>query len=117
MVENESYDYKEELNDDFQSPCSSIQWTCMVLHTSLAKKSSSHHSSLDQGVGIISRTSLSRLLGRWCLPRNTSWTTPNNKQTYHTDKDFEEPPGKIKKMVFLVRGCPRCMSRQTPPTW
>ena len=76
MVENESYDYKEELNDDFQSPCSSIQWTCMVLHTSLAKKSSSHHSSLDQGVGIISRTSLSRLLGRWCLPRHTSWTTP-----------------------------------------
>ena len=35
MVENESYDYKEELNDDFQSPCSSIQWTCMVLHTSI----------------------------------------------------------------------------------
>ena len=80
MVENESYDYKEELNDDFQSPCSSIQWTCMVLHTSLAKKSSSHHSSLDQGVGIISRTSLSRLLGRWCLPRHTSWTTPYQHQ-------------------------------------
>ena len=76
MVENESYEYKEESNDDFQSPYSSIQWTCMGLHTNLAKKSSSHHSSFDQGVGIISRTSLSHLPGRWCLPRHTSWTTP-----------------------------------------